>query len=745
MSGIASNAVKQKAQERPLKTNLVLVTTENAEIDIGTLAPYDKQRHRALEDAHGADYVFRRRGDSLEAVRTNANATVLDMQFERRSVHDVGNLLNVLIERGFERHVIKPNIAVVRRRPLTFVSLESKNDLANTLFGQRTQGRFPLHVRRGFRVEARTVYRKAGPAPALAIDAITHSDLGDATCADLIANGFDLRGLYVLSLDPADAKHGRPTLVGQVQRVEGTTVHLGFDRRGDRTEYEASALSLDLGPAALPRLAAHYVGAEAHEALWDERNLLATGRQRWDRISKFVGRLAAGAFEIAPGVAARLGDWVTGPELGQTTAALPRYIVGGNKEADSTRGLFKSGPVHVPASARTAVRSCVICEGSRRREVEAFLSALSNGEGSHRALTQTWKIGAVSFAIFEAASSSAMDYEKAFQAAIDEGTKWGLALVQVPSDTQDAHGDQNPYLVTKAKFLVRNIPVQEFRVETMKKPTSQRQWALGGMGLQVFAKLGGVPWLLKTNTQVHELILGLGSASLGTSRFGARDRVVGLTTAFSGDGRYYLTETSRTVKYEEHESAVVESAVAAFKRVRTDMAWRPGDSVRLVLHSFKDLRRAHIDELKDAVLAAAGSELKVDFAFLHLAEQHPILLFDPSEQQQIPTRGAVIQMGRYEALVAVLGPNEVRNDRIGFPRPICIKLQRGSTFTELGYLSEQALAFAALSWRNFTPTSVPITVLYAELIADLLGRLGSLSRWDPDVLRGDVGTSRWFL
>jgi hypothetical protein len=594
-------------------------------------------------------------------------------------------------------------------------------------------------------MEARTLYRKAGPAPALVVDAITHSDLGDATCADLIADGFDLRGLYVLSLDSADAMYGRPTMVGQVLRVDGTTVHLGSDRRGDRVEYPASSLTLNLGPDALPRLVAHYVGAEAHEELWDERNTLASGNQRWDRISKFVGRLAEGSFEIAPGVRARLGDWVTGPELGQTTVALPRYIVGGNKEADSTRGLFKSGPVHIPASARTNVRSCVLCERSRRGEVEAFLTALSAGEGSHRPLMQTWKIGAVSFTIFEAASSSGSDYEKAFQAAIDEGTKWQLALVQVPSDTQDAHGDQNPYLVTKAKFLARNVPVQEFRVETMKKPTSQRQWALGGIGLQVFAKLGGVPWLLRTNSKVHELILGLGSANLGTSRFGARDRVVGLATAFSGDGRYYLTETSRTVKFEEHEGAAVESAVAAFKRVRTEMAWRPGDSVRIILHSFKDLRREHIDALKAAVLAAAGPELKVDFAFLHLAEKQPILLFDPSERQQIPSRGAVVQMGRHEALVAVLGPNEVRNDRLGFPRPICLKLQKGSTFTDLDYLSEQVLAFAALSWRNFAPVSAPITVLYAQLIADLLGRLGSLSRWDPDVLRGDVGTSRWFL
>jgi hypothetical protein len=199
------------------------------------------------------------------------------------------------------------------------------------------------------------------------------------------------------------------------------------------------------------------------------------------------------------------------------------------------------------------------------------------------------------------------------------------------------------------------------------------------------------------------------------------------------------------VKYDEHEDAVIESAVAAFKRVREKMAWRSGDDVRVVLHSFKEFRDRHVDALKDAVLQIAGDELKVQFAFVHIAENHPVLLFDSSEQQQIPPRGSVVRMGKSGALVAVLGPSEVRNDRLGFPRPVCIKVHRSSTYADLDYLSWQALAFSALSWRNFTPTSVPITVLYAELIADLLGRLGSLSKWDPDVLRGDVGSSRWFL
>lgn len=728
-----------------LMTNLFLVDVDDATVDVGTLAVYDEERRNALEEAHGTDYVFKRRGDALEVVKLVADATVLDgVSFEQRSARRLGRLLNVLVERAVEKYLANPKVSIVRRRPLKLVSLEPKNDIAHGLFGQHTQGRLPLHVRRGFSLEARTVYRTQGPRTALVIDAITHADL-DGTCADLIDDDFDLRGLYVLSLDQADFKHGRPTLVGQVQRVDGSTIHLGGDRRGDRVQYDASSLALELGPVALPRLAAHYAGPDAHEALWDERNNLATGSQRWERITGFAEHLGRGSFEIVPGVRARLSGSVAASDLGQSNAALPRYVLGGGRIGDKTASVFASGPQHVPPSASAGVRACIIGERSRRSEVEAFLKALTDGHGAHRALKQTWKLGELNFTRFEAEGPTAADYEKACRAAIDEGSAWQLALVQVPSGTSELVGDQNPYLVTKAKFLGRNVPVQEFRVETMQKPKDQLQWALGGIGLQVFAKLGGVPWLLQTKTKEHELVLGLGSANLGTGKFGDRERVVGLTTAFSGDGLYWLTETSKTVKYEEHESAVIESAVSAFKRVRADMAWRAGDPVRVVIHSFKDFRDKHVDALKQAVLNGAGSEFKVEFAFVHIVEKHPLLLFDPGEKQRVPPRGVVVRLGNSEALVTVQGPTEVRREATGFPRPVCVKVHRSSTFTDLEYLSWQALAFSALSWRNFSPTTAPVTVQYAKWIADLLGRLGSVRKWDADVLRGGAGTSRWFL
>jgi hypothetical protein len=229
------------------------------------------------------------------------------------------------------------------------------------------------------------------------------------------------------------------------------------------------------------------------------------------------------------------------------------------------------GPQHVPPSASKGVRACIICERSRRGEVESFLKALTDGHNAHRALKQTWKIGDLTFTRFEAEGPTAADYEKACRAAIDEGSAWQLALVQVPSGTSELVGDQNPYLVTKAKFLGRNVPVQEFRVETMQKPKDQLQWALGGIGLQVFAKLGGVPGRFRRKPRSTS-VLGLGSANPTASSAIGNESSADHGPAATGGTAHGDVEDGHTRTTRTQSS----TALSAPSSERTDMAWRGG-------------------------------------------------------------------------------------------------------------------------------------------------------------------------
>src|SRR5439155_18945750 len=99
----------------------------------------------------------------------------------------------------------------------------------------------------------------------------------------------------------------------------------------------------------------------------------------------------------------------------------------------------------------------------------------------------------------------------------------------------------------------------------------------------------------------------------------------------------------------------------------------------------------------------------------------------------------------HEMLVSVTGPRELKVPTQGAPQPLLLKLHRESTFTDLDYLAGQVFRFSAMSWRRPYPYSKPVTILYSNLIAGLLGQLRQVTNWNSDIISTKLRWSRWFL
>jgi hypothetical protein len=277
------------------------------------------------------------------------------------------------------------------------------------------------------------------------------------------------------------------------------------------------------------------------------------------------------------------------------------------------------------------------------------------------------------------------------------------------------------------------------------------------MSLATYAKLGGTPWLLRGNSLgIHELVVGLGSAQVGEGRLGKRERLVGITTVFGGDGNYYLSNLSKAVPFDQYQETLMKTLRASIKKVQTGMNWQRGDRVLLVFHAkFKRFSKEEVQAVVD--LISEFAEYDVKYAFVQVSEQHPFMAFDTSEPgkkdfdtgsikgKYAPARGRYLQLGRREVLLFLKGPGEVKRPEDGTPRPILLTLHPDSSFTDLRYLAEQACIFAGHSWRTFLPGSVPVTIQYSDLIATALGKLSLLERWNPDVMLDRIGKTMWFL
>jgi hypothetical protein len=482
------------------------------------------------------------------------------------------------------------------------------------------------------------------------------------------------------------------------------------------------------------------------------------------------------SLEAVPGAKFIFGQLIsTGNQDFPTIEIIPKPVLvfdpsGTRKEDWNERGLKKNGPFDQRTFSPKRLRIAVVCQGKYEGQVDRFVAKFLDGMpetliGKNKVarygdgLLRRFCLEKPSVAFFTAESSTARDYlvasRRALAQATEEGFKWDLALVQVEEEFKSYDDGLNPYYATKSLFLKRDVPVQSVRLETMGQPDTQLVFSLNHMSLATYAKLGGVPWLLASQqTVAHELVIGVGSHSVSSSRIGSGQRFVGITTVFSSDGSYLLSDRTAVVPFEDYAEALYKTLKRSIITVRKQDNWRSTDKVRLVFHMFKPPKDTEAEAIKRTVEALDLDN--VTFAFVHIAPSHPYLIFDnlqmgmgyrnPKRGVLGPERGVHVKLGDRESLVVFSGASELKQATDGMPRPCLLKLHKLSTFTDMTYLARQAFEFSGHSWRMLAPEAYPITIRYSDLIAERLAGLSAVDGWDPDAVHfGQIGSTLWFL
>lgn len=324
-----------------------------------------------------------------------------------------------------------------------------------------------------------------------------------------------------------------------------------------------------------------------------------------------------------------------------------------------------------------------------------------------------------------------------------------LAIVITSEAQEHLTGDDSPYLVAKSAFLGQGVPVQDVQIETMRQ--SNLAYALNSIALACYAKLGGIPFVLAApRTLAHELVIGIGSAHVKASRLTAPERVVGVTAVFSADGNYLLSNTSREADYADYPRELSRSLTECITDIEARNAWQKGDELRLVFHVFKPLKDTEVTAVKALVDQLVRQYAKVEFAFVHVSTEHDWVMFDRDSPgvgswgdrgstgavkgRYVPERGHAVPIGTREMLLSTGGPRDLKSALHGVPKPLLLKVHPLSTFTDIEYLARQAYRFTSMSWRTMYPSRIPVTILYSDLIANLLGHLRHVKNWNADTL-----------
>jgi hypothetical protein len=326
-------------------------------------------------------------------------------------------------------------------------------------------------------------------------------------------------------------------------------------------------------------------------------------------------------------------------------------------------------------------------------------------------------------------ASAGAAYHDAIAARGTTSEEPDLAIVLVPRS--ERFEVQTPYYEAKAAFAQLAIPTQMVSSELLRDDT-QFQWSVANIALAIFAKLGGIPWVVEA-PEDDDLIIGIGRADVG--RKNGRERHFGYAVTFVSNGIYRqtwsFTPTSDENLYEQRLEEAIEAAL------RADLDHPPS---RLVIHLAKQAGKREIETARRA-MQSTGMNVPVAFLRLDDSSLHDIANTDVATFA--PPKGLVAKLGTKRALLqteelGALGPPN---------GPLLVTMDGRSTVPEHDFdrLVAQAFRLAHANWRGFNAQSKPATLVYGEQLASLVGHLQDVDTWNPDLLRSELRTRPWFL
>jgi Piwi domain len=769
-----------KRAEPMLVANFLPVRFRGSAFKAGVVPFSTSEQVASLRDELKGTHVVRRDGDRVVCVPVVPDASEVGKQ-EKFVIGENRSLTMRLVREALIGQVVAMRYKLSAFAQPAFVSRYPQHDLLAQAAGDQRGALAALHVYPKYKLDSRV----SGPAsqPGVIVGLKTRCEI-DLTVAELMALGVDVEGRYVLAetgevpFNPDLDEHVYRRLAGAVESVRDGRLYLRD--APVVTEVEAGKAWLEGRWENLQDVMAALTGgrhARVLEMLEEAKFGLLGADGRLNRITALARRLAAaGPLKIANGVDAEVGLPV-GSEAGDggggglqsAKFSEPAFVFdpGGDKtDKSAQRGLAEFGPFDseffTPRRPRITVLTPRAFQGTAEVFMDRFRRGVPDSKVYAQGFARKYRLADCDVIVepFDAGPRDAAAYRAACLAVAGAPDRPHLAIVITSEEQEALQGDDSPYLVAKSTLMGQGIPVQELQVETIRRADPAP--TLDTIALQCYAKLGGIPFVIAApRTIAHELVIGIGSAHVRPSRFADPERVVGITTVFSADGNYILSNMSREADYEQYPEELLRALRGCIDDVKKRNAWQPEDAIRLIFHVFKPLKETEAEAVKRLVSGLLSEFRSVEFAFVHVSDEHDWALFDttapglgnwrmPSgsrmpKARSVPQRGYAVTVSHSEILLTVTGPYDMKVPTQGLPRPLLLRLHPASTFTDIEYLAGQAFRFTALSWRRFYPSGTPVTILYSDLIASLLGRLRHVRNWNADVLSTSFRTSRWFL
>jgi len=294
--------------------------------------------------------------------------------------------------------------------------------------------------------------------------------------------------------------------------------------------------------------------------------------------------------------------------------------------------------------------------------------------------------------------------------------------------------NSNAYYYIKYELLKDGIPTQFVSIETLKDKQTFK-WSVSGIALQIFSKIGGIPWLVKPETN-RTLIIGIGQShqKIKEGENYKIKKYFSYSVLIDSSGRYKeLKILGNSEVNSDYLSQLKESIQKIIKDYSTDFE-------NFVIHVPFKIRRDELDSIKQTIENVGNTKT---FIVIRINIDNDFFGFNSNQNSLVPYESTYINLSSKEFLVWFEGlqsHNPVINRRISGPVYIEFYYSNKELTMDIKrkYLQD-ILNLSGANWRGFNAKMSPISVFYPQLVAKFLKYFDNYSEINVENIKP------WFL
>lgn len=287
----------------------------------------------------------------------------------------------------------------------------------------------------------------------------------------------------------------------------------------------------------------------------------------------------------------------------------------------------------------------------------------------------------------------------------------------------------NDYYFLKYNFIKNNIPLQVVNYRKLGERNSLK-WSTSNLALAMFAKMGGIPWLVKPSNN-DCLILGIGSSHKIDIETKSILKYFAYTVCLDSSGLYQTLEVLAEETTETNYLEQLKSNLVNLLKNEKMKGYKT-----CVLHLPFKIKREEISAISEAINEISEIEfvtIKINLKNKYFGYSHHNTL--------VPYESSFIKLSYNEYLVwfeGLLYGKEVVYKRLSNP----VHIQFLNRIEDSKKYLQDVLNLSGANWRGFNAKSIPISIYYSQIIAKYTEAFEEIEGYEETAISND---KPWFL